>query len=233
MGALPRRARPRWLDAGEPYAVIFAVAFLSSLSGFMMGSGISLHTALRNPDMDMLGARRYVQRQRAHGMAHAPCAVRPSAARATRSRMPHSLLSPRPPCPPGAHRAGPSIAAAQADAALRGAALAEARKAVAPEPGDACRTEQHAEYGGEFVVKWGEYHLQVRVGGRGLNRNGERRVSAALTGQGAACAFLAKLQVEPVVRPAAAGRSAAPRPSQHPGAARQTPRLRCSTPLPT
>ncbi|GBF94044.1 peptidyl-prolyl cis-trans isomerase D [Raphidocelis subcapitata] len=117
MGALSPRggARPRWLDAARPYAIVFAAAFLSSLSGFMMGSGIGLHhTALRSPDSDLLGA----------------------------------------------HRSGPSIAAAQADAALHEAALAAARAAVAPEPTDACRTEERAEYGGEFVVKWGEYHLK-------------------------------------------------------------------------
>ena len=66
--------------------------------------------------------------------------------------------------PKGLHRAGPSILEAQQDAAIRAAALEEARAALR-EPGaggddDACRTEPNAEYAGEFVVRWGEDHIK-------------------------------------------------------------------------
>jgi hypothetical protein len=67
------------------------------------------------------------------------------------------------------HRGGPSITAAQEEAAIQAAAMAEARRSLVATT-DACRTEPHAEYGGEFVVKWGEAHLTVS--GRGQAPSG-------------------------------------------------------------
>lgn len=64
--------------------------------------------------------------------------------------------------PPGMHRGGPSIREQQEAAAIHAAALKEAREALANTSSvDACHTEAHAEYGGEFVVKWGENHYKV------------------------------------------------------------------------
>lgn len=50
-----------------------------------------------------------------------------------------------------------------AEAAIREEALAAARESLGPE--DVCHTAENAEYGGDFVVKWGEFHLKVGCGG--------------------------------------------------------------------
>ncbi|KIZ05729.1 peptidylprolyl isomerase D (cyclophilin D) [Monoraphidium neglectum] len=109
---LLRRGRAAWAAADASLVVIFAVAFLSSLSGFMWGSALGLHSQLHAPAVDELGLR---------------------------------------------HK-DTSITEALEDRALRQAALREAQEGLGPE--DPCHTEEHAEFGGDFVVKWGEGHLK-------------------------------------------------------------------------
>jgi len=92
----------------------------------------------------------------------------------TSSRTRTTQRQPRPNRAPGAHRSGPSITKAQEGTALRKAALAAAREDLSAAAGDRCHVEPHAEYGGEFVVMWGESHLQVglRCFGRALRARG-------------------------------------------------------------
>jgi hypothetical protein len=67
---------------------------------------------------------------------------------------------PAPPRPrAGLRHKDTSITEALEDRALRQAALREAQEGLGPE--DPCHTEEHAEFGGDFVVKWGEGHLKV------------------------------------------------------------------------
>jgi hypothetical protein len=46
---------PRVWDALEPYAIMYVAAFLSALSGFMLGAGMGAQAGLHGPDADVLG----------------------------------------------------------------------------------------------------------------------------------------------------------------------------------
>ena len=64
------------------------------------------------------------------------------------------------PQPPGFRRSDTSITSTLEGIAIRKQAIDMAREALGPE--DKCHVERNAEYGGEFVVAWGETHLKVR-----------------------------------------------------------------------
>lgn len=51
---LSPRSKALW-RAAQPYVIIFVAAFLSALSGFMMGSAIGIHSQLDIPDARELG----------------------------------------------------------------------------------------------------------------------------------------------------------------------------------
>jgi hypothetical protein len=149
------------------YCIVFLAAFLSALCGFNIGSTIGLHTHLRSPDADLLGEPHYIFRTAACMSTGSP--VRRSQLWRAHPNSNSGLLGFAPTLAQhthatraGAHRDGFSITAARADAAVRAAALEMARESLAgAAAGDRCHTEQHAEYGGDFVVMWGETHLKV------------------------------------------------------------------------